>query len=74
MITPYCGDNVNMCHNLKFLINEKEHTLVYCQHCKRRMYVKPQDKRRWSMIFRKDTLQPGGINLYYKYYGKMKVF
>ena len=68
-----CGDNINHCHDLKDLINEAEHLLVYCKQCKKRFYVKPQDKKKYNQILKRYSLQPGGNNLYYKYYSKMNV-
>lgn len=67
-----CGDGINSCHDLKYLINEPEHILVYCVNCKHRYYVKPQDKKACAKLFKKDILQPNS-NLYYKYYGRMNV-
>ena len=58
---------------MKDLINEPDHILAYCVNCKQRYYVKPQDKKTYAKIFKIDSLQPGGNNLYYKYYGKMNV-
>jgi hypothetical protein len=67
------GDNKNSCHDLKTLINEEDHILAYCTECKKRFYVKPKDRKGYAKLFKKDTLQPGGNNLYYKYYGKLNV-
>jgi hypothetical protein len=67
------GDNKNSCHDLKTLINEEYHILAYCTECKERFYVKPKDRKAYAILFKKDTLQPGGNNLYYKYYGKLNV-
>lgn len=72
-LTMKCGDNINHCHDLKDLLNMSDHLLVYCTQCKQRFHVKPQDKKTYNKIFRKESLQPGGHNLYYKYYGKMNV-
>lgn len=66
-----CGDNVNSCHMMRDLINEPEHILAYCIHCKKRYYVRPKDRKTYVEVFKIDSLQPGGNNLYYKYYGKM---
>lgn len=66
-----CGDNINSCHDMKDLINEPEHLLTYCTQCKKRFYVRPADRKKYYELHRKDALQPGGNNLYYKYFGKL---
>lgn len=68
-----CGDNKNSCHEIAFLLNEEEHILCYCKKCKQRFYVKPKHRKKYAEIFKLDTLQPGGNNLYWKYYGKMNI-
>jgi len=68
----YCGDNINMCHDMEVLIDFPEHILCYCKNCKRRYHVNPMNKMRYNELFKKDTLQPG-LNLYYKYFGKMDI-
>lgn len=65
------GDNVSTCHDLATLIDEPGHILAYCRECRRRFYVKPQDRKRYNELFKRLHLQPGGRNLYWKYYGRM---
>lgn len=68
-----CGDNKNSCHNMKDILNIGDHVVCYCTQCKKRFHVNINDKKRAWSLFRKHTLQPGGNNLYYKYYSKMNV-
>lgn len=66
-----CGDNKNSCHDFKELLNIGDYWLGYCKNCKKRVMVKAGDKKKSAKLFKKESLQPGGNNLYYKYYGKM---
>lgn len=66
-----CGDNLNMCHKMRDIFTHDGVVVSYCEHCKKLERVKIADKKSYSRIFKMDSLQPGGNNLYYKYYGKM---
>lgn len=67
-----CGDNKNHCHDMQDLWSSADHLLMYCKQCKKRFYVKPQNKKRVAELLKRHSLQPS-TNLYYKYYGKMNI-
>lgn len=50
-----------------------DHWLGYCDECKQQFHINVNNKKAQRELFRKDTLQPGGHNLYFKYYGKLNV-
>lgn len=50
-----------------------DHWLGYCTQCKKRFHINVHNKKGQRELFRKEILQPGGNNLYYKYYSKMNI-
>jgi len=60
---------------MKYLLDDKDIIIAYCERCKRRYYFRKYQGRtdpKYGKIFRRDTLQPG-TNLYYKEFAKMNV-
>lgn len=72
-INNMCGDNINSVHKMKYLMDHEGIIVCYCERCKLKFEVKPQDNKTYRRLFKRDTLQPHE-NLYYKEYpNKMNI-
>lgn len=60
-----CGDNINSVHRTKYLYEDEDVIVAYCEMCKSKFEVKKGDKKKYGKIFKRDLLQPS-TNLYYK--------
>ena len=70
-----CGDNINSVHEPVHLEDSPDVVVAYCKRCKKRGYFRKDVGRvdpEYADFFKLDTLQPHQ-NLYYKYYGDMKI-
>lgn len=68
-----CGDNINSVHKMKTLIDDPAIIVCYCERCKLKFSLSPNDKVTYRRLFKRDTLQPHE-NLYYKEYpNKMNI-
>jgi len=54
---------------MKTLENAPDILTVYCEHCRRRSFIRPQDKKMYAKLMKRDTLQ-AHENLYYKVHPK----